>query len=274
MKNLEHMLDIIDRFSKIKMKIGFGFEFEFYILNEKNELIDQNIFIPFIQNFLIQNKFPALVVKESEFGQIEIISIISFDLISKISLWHDLLNKLKSLFKLKNFSLEYTSKPFLNKAGNGLHINISLHDPETLENLFGCKDFTAYDCFDLDFYHLDINNSLLAYSIGGVLNGVKNNVSNYLCNSSILKRIENPDINTPCNISWGYNNRTTLVRIPEGLPNTKRLENRLPSSENDLLNTTVIVLNDIYDGIFNKFTPQRCTFGLAFDEQYKLDKLI
>jgi glutamine synthetase len=81
------------------------------------------------------------------------------------------------------------------------------------------------------------------------------------------------DRNSPTNISWGYNNRTTLLRIPETLPELKRLENRLPSSENNLLQITTSILMDIYDGIIQKIKPQNCTFGLAFDNQYDLKRL-
>jgi glutamine synthetase len=268
-------MEILEKFDELGLKVGFGFEFEFYILDGDAKPIQQELFLDAIQVFFNQNQFSVAVYKEVSQGQVEIASRFSFDLINMLNSWLMLFEKLKNFFNQHSLQCNHLAKPFENSAGNGLHINISLHNNQTNENLFGCKDFSDSQYFDKDFYHRDIANSLLAYSIGGVLKGVGDDVdSDVLFNRSTIKRIKNPDRNSPRNISWGYNNRTTLLRIPEGLPNTKRLENRLFSSEDDILFIVIRNLEWMYYGITHKILPQRCTFGLAFDEQYDLQDLV
>ena len=59
------------------------------------------------------------------------------------------------------------------------------------------------------------------------------NIDMFFKNQSMIDRIIYPDRNTPINFSWGKNNRTTAIRIPESLPSAKTIEFRVPSSENN-----------------------------------------
>jgi glutamine synthetase len=185
---MKDLIDIMQKFINLDIKIGFGFEFEFYILNNNQPLVQEN-FISLIQNFLIHNQFPAIIHKEMEIGQIEIASIMSFDIENTIEKWLNIFEKLKLLFKEQGLQINHLAKPFSEKAGNGMHINISLHDIKTNKNLFGVKDFSNAKHFDQNFYHPDIRNSLLAYSIGGILNAVQNEAIKYLTSDSIVERI-------------------------------------------------------------------------------------
>jgi glutamine synthetase len=65
-----------------------------------------------------------------------------------------------------------------------------------------------------------------------------------------------------------------MIRIPESFPPLKRIENRLPSAENDLQQMIFLTLQGIFEGIKNKIEPSQCTYGLAFDQQYSFLKKI
>ena len=252
---------ILQKFLNINIKVAFGFEFEFYLTDKFDvPLKDAENFIEKIQRFFINENFFVYLDKEQEIGQLEICSVATFEVIENIKKWCVVLEKLKLHLQRENIFFNHKAKPFLNKAGNGLHINISLHNSENLENLFGLND---------DFRH-DIKNELIAYGIGGLLKNIEKNIDKYLFDESTILRIRNSDRNTPINFSWGHNNRTTMIRIPESLLHMKRIENRLPSSENDLSEVVFLTLNGILEGIENKISPPECLYGLAFDSQYNL----
>ena len=256
---------ILQKFLNLNIKVAFGFEFEFYLTDEFDiPLQNAENFIEKIQNFLTNENFFVYIDKEKEIGQLEICSIATFEVIKNIEKWVVVLEKCKVYLQKENICLNHKAKPFLNKAGNGLHINISLHNSENLENLFGSNN---------DFRH-DIKNELIAYSIGGLLENIEKNINRYLFDESMILRIRNPDRNTPINFSWGHNNRTTMIRIPESLSHMKRIENRLPSSENDLSEVVFLTLNGILEGIENKILPPQCVYGLAFDCQYNLKSVL
>jgi glutamine synthetase len=262
---MDELGKLLQEFLNLKIKVACGFEFEFYLMNERGEFFE-NIenFIDLIKSFFISENFFAYIDKEKEIGQLEICSVATFDIIEMIEKWQTVLEKLKILLAEKNIFLNFKAKPFLNKAGNGLHINISLHDLENLQNLFGVNNN----------FRSDIKNELMAYGIGGLLKNIEQNLTQYLFNESTIARIKNPDRNTPTNFSCGQNNRTTMIRIPESLPPLKRIENRLPSAENDLHQMIFLTLQGIFEGINSKIEPPYCTYGLAFDEQYSFLKKI
>ena len=256
---------ILEKFLKLGIKVAIGFEFEFYLLDkEGNPKNNAEIYIEKIHNILYSHSFFGYVEKENSIGQLEISSIANFNIIQTTNIWNDAIIKIKEFFAMQDIILNHDAKPFLDKAGNGLHINVSLHDIKTHNNLFAKNDQ----------FRIDIKNQLIAYSIGGLLSHIKANIDGYLHSDSLKSRIIHPDRNTPTNFSWGQNNRTTMIRIPESLQHAKRIENRLPSSENNLNDVIILTLEGVLEGITEKIEPQECTYGLSFDEQYKLKKII
>lgn len=102
----------------------------------------------------------------------------------------------------------FEPKPFANKAGNGLHINISLY--KNGENLFDEKD------------------SPYKTEIGSFMSGVMAHADEL---SAVLNPIENSysrhgAFEAPKFVSWGHNNRTTYFRIPATQKKSHRLELR------------------------------------------------
>jgi glutamine synthetase len=89
---------------------------------------------------------------------------------------------------------------------------------------------------------------------------------------------KNKKYTAPVNISWGYNNRTALIRIPTTKnPSQRRLEFRLAASNADIYLTISFFLLIILDALDNKATPISPNFGPiygnAFDEKYQLETL-
>lgn len=137
----------------------------------------------------------------------------------------------------------FMPKPFANRPGNGMHIHMSMGDGKS--NLFADKS---------DRHGLDL--SRLAYQfLGGIL-----------AHAPALAAICAPTVNSykrlvvgrsltgatwaPAYISYGDNNRSSMVRIPGG-----RLELRLPDGAcNPYLATAAVVAAGL-DGIERNLDP-------------------
>jgi glutamine synthetase len=138
----------------------------------------------------------------------------------------------------------FMPKPYATRTGSGMHLHISLADSKA-KNLF-------YDADD----KRDLSLSKLAYNFLGGL----------LAHAPALTALCAPCVNSykrlvvgrsfsgatwaPAYISYGDNNRTSMVRIPQG-----RIELRLTdSSANPYLATAAVAIAGI-DGIERKLDP-------------------
>jgi glutamine synthetase len=134
-------------------------------------------------------------------------------------------------------------KPFANRPGNGMHMHMSIGDGE--RNLF---------CDKADARGLEL--SQLAYHFLGGL----------LAHAPALTALCAPTVNSykrlvvgrsltgatwaPAYISYGDNNRSSMVRVPKG-----RLEMRLPDgSANPYLATAAVIAAGL-DGIERRLDP-------------------
>ncbi|XVN43201.1 MAG: glutamine synthetase [Candidatus Rickettsia vulgarisii] len=78
---------------------------------------------------------------------------------------------------------------------------------------------------------------------------------------------------TPINVSFGNNNRSVAVRIPDFLP--KRIEHRIASPHTNVYIAIFTILNSILLGLKfpNQINNIEKIYGNAFDEQYNLPPL-
>ena len=83
----------------------------------------------------------------------------------------------------------------------------------------------------------------------------------------------NGQMMAPTHVSYGGNNRTTSIRIPEAKP--RRLEHRVSSPMTDAYLALSTILYSLYLGIKNPTTIQQYKkiYGNAHDEQYDLELL-
>ena len=78
---------------------------------------------------------------------------------------------------------------------------------------------------------------------------------------------------SPTHVSYGPNNRTVAIRVPDSYP--RRLEHRISSPMTDSYLAIFTILNSIYLGLKNPSQIKRYEkiHGNAFDEQYSLETL-
>jgi len=142
----------------------------------------------------------------------------------------------------------FMPKPFSNLTGNGCHINASLWDKTGKKNLF--MDAKGELGLSKTAYHF----------LGGVIKNVDALTSFFNPTVNSYKRINAPRTLSgatwaPNTITWGGNNRTNMVRIPEG----NRIEFRLADGAmNPYLAPTALLACGL-QGVKDKIDPgKRC----------------
>lgn len=110
----------------------------------------------------------------------------------------------------------FMAKPIQGAPGNAMHVHQSVVDAKTGRNIFSNEDGSE--------------NELFRAFIGGM--------QHYLPKALVMMapyvnsyRRMTPDAAAPVNTAWGYDNRTTALRIPNSDAQSRRIENRLPGSD-------------------------------------------
>lgn len=183
-------------------------------------------------------------------------------------------NLISNIANSYDLTTSFDAKPYGDDdVGSGFHVHLSL------------QDNNKKNCF---IKHDNIENELLLNSIAGLLLLLPASILFFISNSADFKRykakfnIPTKEMryrcnatNAPINISWGTNNRTTAIRIPDSHqnPQERRIEHRVPACNANPYLAIVAILFAVKYGITNKLIPQDRTWGNAFDEQYHLKSL-
>ncbi len=278
-----HVLStVLDRFKKLNLKPVIAPEMEFYLVDKQlqknghpqmplipdtnrryedvqllnlNEMDDFEGFFALVEKSTQSLGIPAeTAIKECAPGQFEINLLHHDDAL----LMADQAFLLKRLIKncARQFSMNATfmSKPFSEEAGNGMHAHLSIVDKD------GNNVFTV----DKDKQPQGI----FANSIAGVLKNAPDFLSFYAPHSNSYRRlVQNADL-APTTLSWGNENRTALVRLPEASSEATRLEFRLPSADTNPYLVFASLLSSVLSGIKNKDPLDKETIGNA-NEQHE-----
>jgi glutamine synthetase type III len=150
----------------------------------------------------------------------------------------------RSLAELAGYRATFMPKPFADKSGNGCHVHLSLWSPDGAANLF------VDPCGELGL------SSLAYHAIGGLL-----------AHAEALCALTNPTVNSfkringtmttsgatwsPNAVSYTGNNRTHMIRIPEG----DRFELRLADGAANPYLLQAGLLASVRDGIVQRRDP-------------------
>ena len=165
----------------------------------------------------------------------------------------------------------FMSKPYLDNAGSGLHIHISLVD-ENGKNVFdGGGDYESDACMS----------ETLVESIGGLLETLPDAMSIFAANANAFRRYV-PNIFVPTTPSWGKENRSVAVRIPRSAGKARRIEHRVAGADANPYLLLSALLAGIHYGISegleagpqaNGNASQKLSAQIPFDIESSLKKL-
>ena len=83
-------------------------------------------------------------------------------------------------------------------------------------------------------------------------------------NTNAFRRLK-PNNNVPVSPSWGYENRSVAVRVPDSDAKNLRIEYRLAGADANPYLALAVMLAGIHNGIQQKLIPSEPTENLATD---------
>lgn len=148
----------------------------------------------------------------------------------------------------------FMPKPFADLWGSGAHFNMSLEDARSGDNIF--RDATDSTQWTKETYHF----------IGGVLAHAPalSALANPTTNSyrRLVPRLADGQISwAPTKISYGYNNRSCMLRLPANRP---AIENRAVDSSANTYLTAAYMLAAGLDGIRRGIEPGDARDDLSY----------
>jgi glutamine synthetase len=167
---------------------------------------------------------------------------------------------LTQLFEQEKYPFSFEAKPLPNQPGNGMHIHISLHDKDG-GNLFAKEN--------------DADAELTLFSINGLLEMLPASMRYFAPHTKDYARYTG-DKETANSISWGSNNRSTALRLPETTvtPMLRRIEHRIPCASANPIDVLYVIVKAVQYGLEKKQKPTiEKTHGDAFLDKYQLNKL-
>jgi glutamine synthetase len=155
---------------------------------------------------------------------------------------------IKGVAQKHGMQATFMAKPYTEIAGNGMHIHLSLLD-EKGNNVFSNPN--------------EIRGSkTLQHAIGGLTTTMKDSMSLFCPNANSYRRFQ-PNLHVAMAPTWGVDNRTVAVRIPNSPEDAKRLEHRIAGADANPYLVVSALLAGIHFGITEKITPPKISTGDA-----------
>ena len=191
------------------------------------------------------------IIKESAPSQFEINVAHSDDVMLLADQVIRMQRTIRAVSARHGFVASFMPKPIDDEAGNGLHVHCSLLD-ENGTNVFDDGGEEGSD--------------LLRYAVAGCLELLPASVLLFAPSFNAYRRFQ-PGNHAPTESAWGYDNRTTAIRIPESPSAARRLEHRVAGADANPYLVLAAVLAGIWHGIENTLSPPNPIEGNAWDQE-------
>ena len=144
----------------------------------------------------------------------------------------------------------FMAKPFGERSGNGFHLHFSLLDAQG-RNLF--DDGT------------DAGSPLLRHAIAGLLALMSDSTLIFAPGLNSYRRLV-PGSHAPIYTTWGYENRTVAVRVPESPGDARRIEHRVAGADANPYLVIASILAAALHGMEQQLEPPAPTEGDGYSE--------
>ncbi|KFN44543.1 glutamine synthetase family protein [Arenimonas oryziterrae] len=144
----------------------------------------------------------------------------------------------------------FMAKPFVDQAGSGTHIHVSVLDKDG-NNIFACTPEQPCDA--------------LRHGVAGLQQASKDCMLMFAPHANSYRRfVLNAFV--PLNDCWGFNNRTVAMRIPHSDEANTRIEHRIAGADANPYLVTAAVLAGILSGLESKGDPGPPIVGNAYEQ--------
>ncbi len=274
---------VVEQFISLNLTPVVAFELEFYLFDlkrDKNnqlrppiapltgkrnnetqvyslaELEDYAVFIEdVIQACEIQNIKAGAITAEYAPGQFEI-NLEHLDDPLKAADQAAMFKRIvRGVARKHDMRASFMSKPYLDNAGSGLHMHISLIDANGNNAFNGGGEFGNDNCIS----------STLKAAIGGLLEAHPESMAFFATNVNAYRRYV-PNIFVPTAPSWGLENRSVAIRIPKSLGKARRIEHRVAGADANPYLLLATLLAGMHHGITEQLEPGPEWRGNASDK--------
>lgn len=274
--------------NSLKVEPYFGIEIEFYLLKQDHSVVEgqkqiENYILE-ITNALNRFSFFQKIEKEQGNGQIEIKTKKTSNLINLAKEIEEIKSLANDSASNHNLDISFLSQPFIDDCGSALQLNLSLY---SLSSKLEVSNNNLYSKSNNEISDLQY------HSIAGIFK-LLNHMMVFLAPDPTdylrFNKITNHNLfakgkySAPVNISFGFDNRTTAIRIPKVTLDQKhqqeRLEFRIPAANADIYLCMLCMLIATEYGIKNQLDclefnlTKEGIYGNAFNPQYLLQDLI
>lgn len=149
----------------------------------------------------------------------------------------------------------FMAKPYADKAGSGMHVHVSLTDRKG-NAVFADPSSSCPEP--------------LRHAIGGTLELMEPSLALFVPNLNGFRRLQ-PNSFAPIGPTWGIDNRTVSVRVPNSDPANRRLEHRLASADANPYLAMAAILAGVRYGLTHKCDPGPVSEGDAYEGQQQTD---
>jgi glutamine synthetase len=143
----------------------------------------------------------------------------------------------------------FMAKPFGDRSGSGLHVHFSLLN-EAGENIFSGNGEKGSD--------------ILHHAVAGLLDAMPASMAVFAPHANSYRRFA-PHSHAPSSIAWGYENRTTAIRIPGGPDAARRIEHRVSGADANPYLVLAAILGAALNGMESGNSPEPATKGDAYN---------
>ena len=158
-----------------------------------------------------------------------------------------------------NIYATFMAKPMASEPGSAKHIHQSILSAADGRNIFS----TADGEYSQAFYHY----------LGGLQKYTPYVMSFFAPNVNSYRRFTR-EVSAPINLHWGFDNRTTGLRVPDANPKNYRIENRFPGADVNPYLSIAATLACGYLGMKNKIEPSAAYEGNAYEEELALPRTL
>lgn len=151
----------------------------------------------------------------------------------------------------------FMPKPMEDQAGNGMHVHCSLLE-ENGVNVFNDGSGQGSD--------------LLRYALGGCLEIMGDSMLVFAPSFNGYRRFQVGN-HAPTVPTWGWDNRTTALRIPAGPPEALRIEHRVAGADANPYLVMAVILAGVLRGLRDKTDPGPAVEGNAWDQELEVTPL-
>ncbi|MFT6704800.1 MAG: glutamine synthetase, partial [Gammaproteobacteria bacterium] len=266
-----HVLqNVLDRFVEMQLTPVIALEMEFYLFDENklqnniplaqrfdsdtnlydlDELHDNEAVIIEIQHALVALDIPAdTFVNENAPGQFEINLLHHNDAMLAADQAFLFKRAIKACAKNHGKVASFMAKPLPNFPGNGMHMHMSLLDNEG-NNIFTKQGNQPGEAF--------------GNGIAGILDTLPDTLAFLAPHANSYRRLNGSGL-APTTLSWGWENRTSALRLPLADDTNQRIEHRVGSADANPYLVIAAILAGVHHGLTNQPALSEATYGNAY----------